>query len=536
MINPLKHFRVKDTLIGEEAREAIIDGVVLLEEIVASTLGPEGRTVVIEDKYGLPRSTKDGVSVAEEIYFGCPFKNAGAQMIKQAASRANVAAGDGTTTATVLARHIVEMASEKNTSPVDIRDGINELLPLVMDALKKSAKPISTLEDIYQVAYISTNGDEDSSRKIADIVFQTGLNGVVTVEASNSQATTTEIVEGMQIDSGFMSPYFITNTQKATVELENVFILPFNGHLANIQSLFDIVEQVHKDNASILVVADSVDASVLEFLVTNKLDNNLKICVVLNPDHGSVADEILRDIATVTKGKVVDEGSGVNLATITPDLLGFCSKVKVYHDKTLFIGGKGTQEDIAAISEQALAMSKEDSGLDKELRDLQKLRHARLKGGVGIIRVGGQSTLEVNEKKDRVDDAVAATKAALEMGVVPGGGVALLKVADALKNFKTSLRSGKAQAGIEVLLEAMEQPFKKILRNGDADFDTIKSKILQEGFNYGYNLRERAYTDLVKVGVVDPLKVVITSLDAACSVATVILLTEAVVVNERKED
>ena len=526
----------KEVRFHEEAREEILKGVDIIANAVKVTLGPKGRNVLIQKSFGAPRSTKDGVSVAKEIELKNQRQNMGAQLIKEVASKANDQAGDGTTTATVLAQSIVRegiksVAAGRN--PMDLKRGIDLAVARVVEDLKKRSKNVKTNDEIRQVAMISANGDEEIATKMAEAMDKVGDHGVITVEEAKSLETELNIVEGMQFDRGYLSPYFITDAEKMVCTLENPYILLHEGKLSNLQSMLPVLEAVVQSGRPLLIVAEDVEGEALATLVVNKLRGGLKIAAVKAPGFGDRRKAMLEDMAVLTKGDVISADLGIKLENVTLEMLGQAKKVSISKDDTVIIDGKGNKKDIDARIKQIQAQIEvTDSDYDKE--KLQE-RLAKLAGGVAVIRVGGASEVEVKERKDRVDDALHATRAAVEEGIIAGGGSALLYATKALKDLEGS--NDDQDVGIDIVRRAIQAPIRQIVENAGDEGSVIVGKMLeQKDTNFGYDAQNGEYTDLVKAGIIDPVKVVRAALQAAASVGGLLITTEAMITDAPEDN
>jgi chaperonin GroEL len=524
----------KDVRFGPDARDRILRGVDILANAVKITLGPKGRNVVLEKSYGAPRITKDGVTVAKEIELSDKFENLGAQLIREVASKTATLAGDGTTTATVLAQSIVRegvKAVAAGLNPMDLRRGIDKAVSAVVEELQKRTKKITTPSETAQVGTISANGEVDIGAMISKAMQKVGKEGVITVEEAKGIETELDVVEGMQFDRGYVSPYFITNPEKMIVDLETPYILIFEKKLSGLQALLPLLEAVVQSGKPLLIIAEDVEGEALATLVVNKLRGGLKIAAVKAPGFGDRRKAILEDIAILTGGQVISEDLGIKLETVTLEMLGKAKKVLIEKETTTIIEGAGKKADIAGRVAQIRAQSEETtSDYDKE--KLQE-RLAKLAGGVAIIRVGGASEVEVKERKDRVDDALAATRAAVEEGIVPGGGVALARAASILAKLKFD--NEDQRVGIEIVRKAIQVPLRQIAENAGEDGAVIAGKVLdKDDYAYGFDAQSSEFKDLVKAGIIDPTKVVRVALQDAASVAAMIITTEAGIV-ERSE-
>jgi chaperonin GroEL len=526
----------KDVKFGQDARDRMLRGVDILANAVKVTLGPKGRNVVIDKSYGAPRITKDGVTVAKEIELEDKFENMGAQMLKEVASKTSDVAGDGTTTATVLAQAIIREGAKSvaaGANPMDLRRGIDQAVAAVVGELKAKAKKVTSNDEIAQVGTISSNGDTEIGAKIAEAMKKVGNEGVITIEESKSLETELEVVEGMQFDRGYLSPYFITNAEKMMVELEDPFILIHEKKLGGLQTLLPLLEAVVQAGKPLLIIAEDVEGEALATLVVNKLRGGLKVAAVKAPGFGDRRKAMLEDIAIITGGSVVSEDLGIKLENVTLQMLGRAKKVTIDKDDTTIVDGAGKKADIEARIKQIKAQI-EDTSSDYDKEKLQE-RLAKLAGGVAVIKVGGATEVEVKERKDRVDDALHATRAAVEEGIVPGGGVALLRAIKSLEQLKSDNEDQKT--GISIVRKALQTPSRQIFTNAGEDGSVIVGKILENAqYNYGYNAQTHAYGDLVAEGVIDPAKVVRCALQDAASVAGLLITTEAMVAELPKND
>ena len=525
----------KEVKFSSEAREKLLTGVETLANAVKVTLGPKGRNVVIEKSFGAPRTTKDGVTVAKEIELDDKFENMGAQMLREVASKANDVAGDGTTTASVLAHAIVREGMKRvaaGMNPMDLKRGIDKATVAVVEDLANQSKKVNTNEEIAQVGTISANGEKEVGDMIAEAMAKVGNEGVITVEEAKSLETELDVVEGMQFDRGYLSPYFITNADKMIAELENPLILLHESKLSSLQPMLPILESVVQAQKSLLVIAEDVDGEALATLVVNKLRGGLKIAAVKAPGFGDRRKAMLQDIAVLTGGQVISEDLGIKLENVSMDMLGSAKRVSISKDDTTIVDGVGEKADIEARVAQ-IRQQIEDTSSDYDREKLQE-RLAKLAGGVAVIRVGGATEIEVKEKKDRVDDALNATRAAVEEGIIAGGGAALLNVAD---NFKVDGNNDDEQAGIDIVRKALETPLRQIAENAGVEGSVVVNTIRQKGEStHGYNAQTNEYGDLVKMGVVDPAKVVRSALQNASSVAGLLITTEASVAELPKKD
>ncbi len=526
----------KDVKFGTDARERMLRGVDILTEAVKVTLGPKGRNVVIDKSYGAPRSTKDGVTVAKEIELHDKFENMGAQMVREVASKTNDAAGDGTTTATVLAHSIVREGTKSvaaGMNPMDLKRGVEKAVEAVVADLKKRSKKVKSNDEIRQVGTISANGDKTIGKMIADAMAKVGNEGVITIEEAKSFDTEMEVVEGMQFDRGYISPYFITNADKMVAELEEPYILIHEKKLSSLQTILPLLESVMQSGRPLVIVAEDVDGEVLATLVVNKLRGGLKIAAVKAPGFGDRRKAMLEDIAVLTGGQVISEDLGIKLENVKLNMLGTAKKVRITKDDTTIIDGSGKKVDIQARVGQ-LKQQIEETTSDYDKEKLQE-RLAKLAGGVAVIRVGGATEVEVKDRKDRVDDALNATKAAVEEGILPGGGAALLYATRALSGL---LGDNEDQnAGIAIVRKAIQSPVRQIAENCGVEASIVVGKLLEQKSNtYGFDAQTEKYVDLVEAGIVDPTKVVRTALQNAASIAALLITTEAMVAERPKTD
>ncbi len=526
----------KDVRFSADAREKMLRGVDILANAVKVTLGPKGRNVVIDRSFGAPRITKDGVTVAKEIELEDKFENMGAQMVREVASKTNDLAGDGTTTATVLAQAIVREGAKAvaaGMNPMDLKRGVDLAVAQVMEHLKKSSKKIKSSEEVAQVGTISANGETEIGEMIARAMQKVGNEGVITVEEAKTAETELEVVEGMQFDRGYLSPYFITNAEKMVADLEDPYILIHEKKLGSLQALLPVLEAVVQSTRPLLIIAEDVEGEALATLVVNKLRGGLKVAAVKAPGFGDRRKAMLEDIAVLTGGTVVSEDVGIKLENVTLQMLGRAKKVLIEKEKTTVVDGAGQKKDIEGRVGQIKAQIEETtSDYDKE--KLQE-RLAKLAGGVAVIRVGGSTEVEVKERKDRVDDALNATRAAVEEGIVPGGGVALLRAKNSIN--KTIHENADIQAGYAIVLKALEAPIRQIVENAGVEGSIVVGKILEnKSDTFGFNAQTEEYVDMIKAGIVDPTKVVRTALQDAASVASLLITTEAMVADAPKRD
>ena len=519
----------KDVRFSGDARERMLRGVDILANAVKVTLGPKGRNVVIDKAFGAPRITKDGVTVAKEIELADKFENMGAQMLREVASKTNDLAGDGTTTATVLAQSIVREGAKAvaaGLNPMDLKRGIDAAVEAVVEDVKKRSKKVSTSEEIAQVGTISANGEKEIGQMIAKAMQKVGNEGVITVEEAKGLETELEVVEGMQFDRGYLSPYFITNAEKMTTELENPYILLHEKKLSNLQAMLPVLEAVVQSGKPLLIISEDVEGEALATLVVNKLRGGLKVAAVKAPGFGDRRKAMLEDIAILTGGQVISEDLGIKLESVTLDMLGRAKKVVIEKENTTVVDGNGKKKEIEGRCNQIRAQIEETtSEYDKE-----KLaeRLAKLAGGVAVIRVGGGSEVEVKERKDRVDDAMHATRAAVEEGVVAGGGVALLYSVRCLD--KVKYENNDQKVGIDIIRRAILTPARLIAENAGVDGAVISGKLLEsKNTNWGYDAQTGEFVDLVKAGIIDPTKVVRCALQDAASVAGLLITTEAMI-------
>ena len=519
----------KEVRLGADARARMIRGVDILADAVKVTLGPKGRNVVLDKSYGAPRITKDGVTVAKEIELGDKFENMGAQMVREVANRTSDTAGDGTTTATVLAQAIVREGAKSvaaGMNPMDLKRGIDMAAEWVIDELKGRSKKVSTSEEIAQVGTVSANGDRAIGDMIAKAMEKVGKEGVITVEEAKSLETELDVVEGMQFDRGYLSPYFITNAEKMLCELESPYILIHEKKLSGLQTLLPLLEAVVQSSRPLLIIAEDIEGEALATLVVNKLRGGLKVAAVKAPGFGDRRKEMLEDLAILTAGQVISEDLGIKLEKVTLDMLGTAKRVRIDKDNTTVIDGAGKKKDIEGRISQIKAQVEEVTS-DYDREKLQE-RLAKLAGGVAIIKVGGATEIEVKERKDRVEDAMHATKAAVEEGVVAGGGAALLYATRVLENRKGA--NPDQQVGIEIVRRALQAPVRQIAENSGFDGAVVAGRMLdQKDTNFGFDAQKAEYVNMIKAGVIDPTKVVRTALQGAVSVAGLLITTEAMV-------
>ena len=522
----------KDVKFATDARNRMLNGVNILADAVKVTLGPKGRNVVLDKSFGAPRITKDGVSVAKEIELEDKFENMGAQMVKEVASRTNDEAGDGTTTATVLAQAIVRKGLKSvaaGMNPMDLKRGIDVATAKVVESIKAASREVKDSDEVAQVGTISANGEAEIGRQIADAMQKVGNEGVITVEENKGLETETDVVEGMQFDRGYLSPYFVTNADKMTSELEDCMILLHEKKLSSLQPMVPLLESVIQSQKPLLIIAEDVEGEALATLVVNKLRGGLKIAAVKAPGFGDRRKAMLQDIAILTGGQVISEDLGMKLESVTMDMLGTAKKVQITKDETTIVDGAGAKAEIEARVAQIRNQIEETSS-DYDREKLQE-RVAKLAGGVAVIRVGGMTEVEVKERKDRVDDALNATRAAVQEGVVVGGGVALVQAANALAG--VSGENSDQDAGIAIVRKAIEAPLRQIAENAGVDGAVVAGKIRESGdAAFGFNAQTEEYGDMFAYGVIDPAKVVRTALEDAASIAGLLITTEAMVADK----
>ncbi len=525
----------KDVKFSTDARDRMLRGVETLANAVKVTLGPKGRNVVIDKSYGAPRITKDGVTVAKEIELEDKFENMGAQMVREVASKTNDNAGDGTTTATVLAAAIVKegvKAVAAGMNPMDLKRGIDIAVSAVIEDVKKRSKKVNSSSEVAQVGTISSNGDSAIGKMIADAMQKVGNEGVITVEEAKSLDTEVEIVEGMQFDRGYLSPYFITNAEKMIAELEDVYILLHEKKLSQLQAMLPVLEAVVQSGKPLLIIAEDIEGEALATLVVNKLRGGLKVAAVKAPGFGDRRKAMLEDIAILTGGQLIAEDLGIKLESVTPAMLGRAKKIVIEKEKTTIVDGAGKKKEIEARVNQIKAQIEETTS-DYDREKLQE-RLAKLAGGVAVIRVGGATEIEVKEKKDRVEDALNATRAAVEEGIVPGGGVALLRAKKAVG--KITNGNADVQTGINIVLKAIEAPLRQIAENSGVEGSIVVNKILEnKSETFGFDAQTEEYVDMIAKGIVDPAKVVRTALQDAASIAGLLVTTEAMVAETPKD-
>ncbi|MBO6730142.1 MAG: chaperonin GroEL [Maricaulis sp.] len=526
----------KDVYFSSDARDRMLKGVDILANAVKVTLGPKGRNVVIEKSFGAPRTTKDGVSVAKEIELADKFENMGAQMIREVASKTNDVAGDGTTTATVLAQSIVREGMKSvaaGMNPMDLKRGIDKATAIIVEDIKAQATPIKGSDEVAQVGTISANGDSQIGKDIAHAMEKVGNEGVITVEEAKSLETELDVVEGMQFDRGYLSPYFITDADKMQADMEEPFILLHEKKLTSLQPMLPILESVVQSGRPLLIIAEDVEGEALATLVVNKLRGGLKIAAVKAPGFGDRRKAMLEDIAILTGGQVISEDLGIKLETVSLDMLGTAKRVNITKDDTTIVDGAGERADIEARVGQIRRQIEETSS-DYDREKLQE-RLAKLAGGVAVIKVGGATEIEVKEKKDRVDDALNATRAAVEEGIVTGGGTALLRASRKLDGIEGD--NADQTQGVRIIARALQAPIRQIVENAGVEGSIVVGKILEDGgATFGFNAQTEQYGDMLEFGVIDPAKVVRTALQDAASVASLLITTEAAVADAPKEE
>ncbi|MDB5591316.1 chaperonin GroEL [Enterovirga sp.] len=526
----------KDVRFSSDARDKMLRGVEILADAVKVTLGPKGRNVVIEKSFGAPRITKDGVTVAKEIELADKFENMGAQMVREVASKSNDVAGDGTTTATVLAASIVREGAKSvaaGMNPMDLKRGIDLAVTAVVKDIEGRARKVASSEEVAQVGTISANGDKEIGQMIAQAMQRVGNEGVITVEEAKTAETELDVVEGMQFDRGYLSPYFITNAEKMVAELEDPYILIHEKKLTSLQAMLPVLEAVVQTGKPLLIVAEDIEGEALATLVVNKLRGGLKVAAVKAPGFGDRRKAMLEDIAVLTAGQTISEDLGIKLENVTLQMLGRAKRVRIEKENTTIIDGAGDKGAIEARVGQIKAQIEETTS-DYDREKLQE-RLAKLAGGVAVIRVGGSTEVEVKEKKDRVDDALHATRAAVEEGIVPGGGVALLLAKKAAAAVKSD--SPDVQAGINIVLKALEAPIRQIATNAGVEGSIVVGRILDNGgATYGFNAQTEEYVDMLQAGIVDPAKVVRAAIQGAASVAGLLVTTEAMIAEAPKRE
>jgi chaperonin GroEL len=531
-----KTMAAKEVKFSTDARDRMLRGVTILANAVKVTLGPKGRNVVIQKSFGAPRITKDGVTVAKEVELQDPYENMGAQMVREVASKQNDAAGDGTTTATVLAHAIVvegTKAVAAGMNPMDLKRGIDLAVEAIVEDLKKNSKKVTSNSEVAQVGTISANGDTSVGKMIAEAMQRVGNEGVITVEEAKTAETELDVVEGMQFDRGYLSPYFITNSDKMVAELEDPYILIHEKKLSSLQAMLPILEAVVQTGKPLLIIAEDVEGEALATLVVNKLRGGLKVAAVKAPGFGDRRKAMLEDLAILTGGQMISEDLGIKLENVSLAMLGRAKKVRIEKENTTVIDGSGKKKEIEARVGQIKAQIEETTS-DYDREKLQE-RLAKLAGGVAVIRVGGASEIEVKEKKDRVDDALNATRAAVEEGVLPGGGVALLRAIACLAKVKPG--NDDQKTGVEIVRKAIQSPARQIVDNAGDDGAVVVGKLMEaKDYAYGYNAQTGEYGDLVKMGIIDPTKVVRTAIQDAASVAGLLITTEAMIAELPKKD
>ncbi len=526
----------KDVKFSVDARDRMLRGVDILANAVKVTLGPKGRNVVLDKSFGAPRITKDGVTVAKEIELEDKFENMGAQMVREVASKTSDSAGDGTTTATVLAAAIVKegcKAVAAGMNPMDLKRGVDLAVEAVVTDLQKNSKKVTSNEEIAQVGTISANGDAEIGRFLAEAMKKVGNEGVITVEEAKSLETELEVVEGMQFDRGYISPYFVTNAEKMRVEMEDPYILIYEKKLSGLQELLPLLEAVVQTSKPLVIIAEEVEGEALATLVVNKLRGGLKVAAVKAPGFGDRRKAMLQDIAILTGGQAISEDLGIKLENVTLAMLGRAKKLMIEKENTTIVNGAGKKADIEGRISQIKAQIEETTS-DYDREKLQE-RLAKLAGGVAVIRVGGASEIEVKERKDRVDDAMHATRAAVEEGILPGGGIALLRASEVLKQVRT--QNDDQKTGVEIVRKAISYPARQIALNAGEDGSVVVGKILEKDqYNYGYDAQSGEYVNMMSKGIIDPTKVVRAALQGAASVAGLLITTEAMVAELPKKN
>ncbi len=524
----------KEVRFAADARERMLRGVDILANAVKVTLGPKGRNVVIDKSFGAPRTTKDGVTVAKEIELEDKFENMGAQMVREVASKTNDLAGDGTTTATVLTQAIVREGAKNvaaGMNPMDLKRGIDLAVAAAIEDIKKRAKKIKGSSEVAQVGTISANGEKAIGDMIAEAMQKVGNEGVITVEEAKTAETELDVVEGMQFDRGYLSPYFITNADKMVAELDEPYILLHEKKLSSLQSMLPVLEAVVQTSKPLLIIAEDIEGEALATLVVNKLRGGLKVAAVKAPGFGDRRKAMLEDIAILTGGQVISEDLGIKLENVTLDMLGRAKRVKIEKENTTIVDGAGKKDDIQGRCAQIKAQIEETTS-DYDREKLQE-RLAKLAGGVAVIKVGGATEVEVKERKDRVDDALNATRAAVEEGIVPGGGVALLRAKGAVAKLKSS--NPDIQAGINIVSKALEAPIRQISENSGVEGSIVVGKVLEKEGNFGFDAQNEEYCDMVEKGIIDPAKVVRIALQDAASVSSLLITTEAMIAEKPKD-
>ena len=524
----------KEVRFAADARERMLRGVDILANAVKVTLGPKGRNVVIDKSFGAPRTTKDGVTVAKEIELEDKFENMGAQMVREVASKTNDLAGDGTTTATVLTQAIVREGAKNvaaGMNPMDLKRGVDMAVAAAIEDIKKRAKKIKGSSEVAQVGTISANGEKAIGDMIAEAMQKVGNEGVITVEEAKTAETELDVVEGMQFDRGYLSPYFITNADKMIAELDEPYILLHEKKLSSLQSMLPVLEAVVQTSKPLLIIAEDIEGEALATLVVNKLRGGLKVAAVKAPGFGDRRKAMLEDIAILTGGQVISEDLGIKLENVTLDMLGRAKRVKIEKENTTIVDGAGKKDDIQGRCAQIKAQIEETTS-DYDREKLQE-RLAKLAGGVAVIKVGGATEVEVKERKDRVDDALNATRAAVEEGIVPGGGVALLRAKAAVAKLKSS--NADIQAGINIVSKALEAPIRQIVENAGVEGSIVVGKLLEKDGNWGFDAQNEEYCDMVEKGIIDPAKVVRIALQDAASVSSLLITTEAMIAEKPKD-
>ena len=528
----------KQVVFHADARDRLLNGVNVLANAVKVTLGPKGRNVVIEKSFGAPRTTKDGVTVAKEIELSDRLENMGAQLVKEVASKTNDFAGDGTTTATVLAQAIAQEGTKAvaaGMNPMDLKRGVDLAVEAIVEELKKQSRKVKSNEEIKQVGTISANGDKEIGKFLADAMAKVGLEGVITVEEAKSLETELDIVEGMQFDRGFASPYFVTNADKMICELEEPYILFHEKKLSGLQPLLPVLEAVVQSGRPLLIIAEEIEGEALATLVVNKLRGGLKVAAVKAPGFGDRRKSMMEDMATLTGGQLISEDLGIKLETVTLAMLGKAKKVRIDKENTTIVDGSGKKKDIEARCSQ-IRQQMEDTTSDYDREKLQE-RLAKLAGGVAVIRVGGATEVEVKERKDRVDDAMHATRAAVEEGILPGGGCALLYAVSALDKLKPV--NDDVRRGIDIIRKAVQAPIRQIAENAGVDGALVVGKLTEQkkpSLSFGYDAQNGEYVDMYEAGIIDPAKVVRTALQSAASVAGLLITTEAMIADKPKKE
>jgi chaperonin GroEL len=525
----------KDVKFAADARERMLKGVDILANAVKVTLGPKGRNVVIDKSFGAPRTTKDGVTVAKEIELEDKFENMGAQMVREVASKTNDLAGDGTTTATVLAQSIVREGAKAvaaGMNPMDLKRGVDMAVSAAIEDLVKRSKKIKTSEEVAQVGTISANGEREIGEMIAEAMQKVGNEGVITVEEAKTAETELDVVEGMQFDRGYLSPYFITNADKMITEMDDPYILLHEKKLSNLQAMLPLLEATVQSSRPLLIIAEDVEGEALATLVVNKLRGGLKVAAVKAPGFGDRRKAMLEDIAVLTGGQVISEDLGIKLENVTLDMLGRAKRVSIDKENTTIVDGAGKKADIEARCSQ-IRKQVEDTTSDYDREKLQE-RLAKLAGGVAVLKVGGATEIEVKERKDRVDDALNATRAAVEEGIVPGGGVALLRAKKAVEALSSD--NADIAAGLKIVSKALEAPIRQISVNAGCEGSIVVGKVLEKTGNFGFNAQTEEYGDMIAAGIMDPTKVVRVALQDAASVASLLITTEAMIAEAPKKE